>query len=128
MTGLARGFYGEQLQRGFELFPRQQWLLLELRSMLGDFDATVDRTTDFLGLPRFERVPPLRNWHAGADAVPGTAPTADDVARLAELYARDLAVFEELSGIDTSAWPTRLVLDGELDPAELAARFARKVR
>lgn len=128
MTGLARGFYGEQLQRGFELFPRQQWLLLELRAMLADFPATIDRTTDFLGLPRFERVPPLRNWHAGADTVPGTAPSADDVSRLAELYAKDLAVFEELSGLDTSAWPTRLVLDGGMDPGELAARFGRKVR
>ena len=98
MTGLARGFYGEQLQRGFELFDRQQWLLLELRAMLGDFDATVDRTTDFLDLPRFERVPPLKNWHAGAEQVPGTAPTADDLARVAEVYAKDLALFEELSG------------------------------
>ena len=62
---------------------------------------------DFLELPRFERVPPLKNWHAGAELVPGTAPTADDVARLAETYARDLALFEELSDIDTSAWPTR---------------------
>ena len=32
MTGIARGFYGEQLQRGLELFGRQQWLLLELTS------------------------------------------------------------------------------------------------
>ena len=128
MTGIARGFYGEQLQRGFELFGRQQWLLLELRAMLGDFEQTVHRTTDFLDLPRFERVPPLKNWHAGADQVPGTAPTAADLARLAEVYAKDLDLFEELSGIDTSAWPTRLVLDGALDPGELAARFARKVR
>ena len=128
MTGLARGFYGEQLQRGFELFGRQQWLLIELRAMLADFPTTVDRTTDFLELPRFDTVPPLRNWHAGAEQVPGTAPTADDVARIAEVYARDLALFEELSDIDTSAWPTRLVLDGDLDPGELAARFARKVR
>jgi hypothetical protein len=96
--------------------------------MLGDFEATVHRTTDFLDLPRFEHVPPLKNWHAGAEQVPGTAPTADDLARVAEVYARDLALFEELSGIDTSAWPTRLVLDGGMDPGELAARFARKVR
>ena len=60
--------------------------------------------------------------------MPGTAPTAADLARLAEVYAKDLDLFEELSGIDTSAWPTRLVLDGALDPGELAARFARKVR
>ena len=80
MTGLARGFYGEQLQRGFELFGREQWLLLELRAMLGDFEPTVHRTTDFLGLPRFDRVPPLRNWHAGAEQIPGTPPTAADLA------------------------------------------------
>jgi len=96
--------------------------------MLADFPAAVDRTTDFLDLPRFERVPPLQNWHAGAEQVPGTAPTADDLSRVAEVYAKDLALFEELSGIDTSAWPTRLILDGQLDPGELAARFARKVR
>ena len=107
MTGLARGFYGEQLQRGFELFGREQWLLLELRAMLGDFEPTVHRTTDFLGLPRFERVPPLKNWHAGAEQIPGTPPTAADLAGLADLYAADLAVFEELSGIDTAHWSTR---------------------
>ena len=128
MTGIARGFYGEQLQRGFELFDRRQWLLIELRAMLGDFPATVDRTTDFLDLPRFEQVPPLQNWHAGAEQVPGTAPTGDDLAHVAEVYAKDLALFEELSGIDTSGWATRRILDGGLDPAELAERFARKVR
>ena len=127
MTGLARGFYGEQLQRGFDLFAREQWLLLELRSMLDDFEATIDRTTDFLGLPRFERVPPLKNWHAGAERIPGTPPTAADISRLADLYAADLSLFEELSGIDTARWPTRLILDGTLEPADLAARFATKV-
>ena len=29
---------------------------------------------------------------------------------------------------DTSAWPTRRILDGDMEPGELAARFARKVR
>jgi hypothetical protein len=128
MTGLARGFYGEQLQRGFELFPRDQWLLLEMRSMLGDFEPTINRTTDFLGLPRFERVPPLKNWHAGADLIPGTPPTAADMTWLADLYARDLAAFEELSSIDTSAWATRRILEGALDPAELAAKLATRIR
>lgn len=127
MTGLARGFYGEQLARGFRLFDREQWLLLEMRSMLTDFPAAVNATTDHLGLPRFERVPPLKNWHAGADLIPGTPPTAADLSGLAELYSADLAVFEQLSGLDTSAWPTRQILDGRLDPAELAARFATKV-
>ncbi len=128
MTGLARGFYGEQLSRGFDLFPREQWLLLDLRSMLGDFEATIDRTTDFLGLPRFDPVPPLKNWHAGAERIQGTAPTTADIVRLGELYATDLALFEQLSGIDTSGWATRRILDGTLDPAELAANFAARVK
>ena len=127
MTGLARGFYGEQLERGFALFPREQWLLLELRSMLTDFSSAVDAATDHLGLPRFERVPPLQNWHAGASRVPGTPPSAASLAEIATIYAEDLARFESLSGLDTSAWPTRRILDGALDPAELAATFARKV-
>lgn len=127
MTGVARGFYGAQLERGFALFDREQWLLMEMRAMLGDFDATINRTTDFLDLPRFGRVPKLRNWYVGAKQIPGTAPTADDLAGLADLYAEDLELFGRLSGLDTSHWPTRLILEGALDPGELAQRFSLRV-
>lgn len=127
LSGVARGYYGAQLERGFSIFPREQWLLLEFRALLRDYDATVDRVTDFLGLPRFEQRPPLRNRYAGAELVTGTAPTAGEIADLAELYADDTAHFTRLSGIDTSAWPTTRILAGDLDPAELADRFATKV-
>lgn len=127
MSGIARGFYGAQLERGFAVFAREQWLLLEFRSMLASFDSSVDRATDHLGLPRFEKHPPLRNRYAGAELVAGTPPTADDLQSLAELYAADLAVFDRLSGLDTSGWPTTRILAGTLDPGELAARFATKV-
>ena len=73
MSGIARGYYGAQLERGFSVFPREQWLLLEFRSMLASFDASVDRATDHLGLPRFEEHPPLRNRYAGARAGHGHA-------------------------------------------------------
>ena len=43
------------------------------------------------------------------------------------LYADDLAVFDQLSGLDTSDWPTTRILAGTLDPAELAAKLATKV-
>ena len=95
--------------------------------MLASFNPSVDRATDHLGLPRFEKHPPLRNRYAGAELVTGTAPTAEDLASLASLYAADLAVFDRLSGLDTSAWPTTRILAGELDPGELAARLATKV-
>lgn len=127
LSGVARGFYGAQLEHGFTVFPREQWLLLEFRSLLRDYDRTVDRVTDFLELPRFRERPPLRNRYAGAELVPGTAPTPGEVADLAELYADDLALFDRLSGIDTSAWPTSRILAGDLDPAELAGRFAARV-
>lgn len=127
MSGVARGYYGEQLRRGFELFDRDQWLLLEFRAMLREWDSTVDRTTDHLSLPRFTERPQLKNWYAGAEKITGTAPTAKELADLAELYGPDLEVFAELSGLDTSDWATRRILDGTLDPGALAARFADKI-
>lgn len=127
MSGIARGFYGAQLERGFAVFPREQWLLMEFRSMLSAFPEHVDRTTDHLGLPRFGQQPPLRNRYAGAELVTGTPPTAQELADLARLYAADLAVFDRVSGIDTSDWPTTRILAGTMDPGELAARFATKV-
>jgi hypothetical protein len=59
--------------------------------------------------------------------VTGTAPTASDLVSLAHLYAADLAVFGQLSGLDISEWPTTRILAGTLDPEELAAKLATKV-
>lgn len=127
-SGVGRGLYGAQLERAFSVFPdRDQWLLLEFGAMLREYDDVVDRLTDHVGLARFDSRPPLANRYAGAEQVAGTAPTADELARLAEHHRDDLAVFEELSGLDTSAWSTRRILDGELDPGELAARLGRRV-
>ena len=95
--------------------------------MLGDFDATVDRTTDHLGLPRFEHVPPLQNRHAGAELVARHRADRRRPRGLAELYAADLAVFEELSGIDTSAWPTDSILAGSSTRASSPRGSRRKV-
>jgi hypothetical protein len=46
-TGLSR--YGEQLQRAFELFPREQVLVLRYRSLIDDPAAALDRICGFLG-------------------------------------------------------------------------------
>jgi hypothetical protein len=59
--------------------------------------------------------------------VQGTPVTGEDLKGLAELYAEDLQLFERLSGIDVSTWPTRRILAGEQDPAELAERLSKKV-
>ena len=47
---------------------------------------------------------------------------------MAELYQDDLARFAELSGIDVSTWSTTRVANGTLDPAEVAAKLAPKLR
>src|ERR1700761_6533933 len=47
-TGLSR--YGEQLERAFRLFPREQVLVLRYRLLIDDPAATLDRICRFLGV------------------------------------------------------------------------------
>lgn len=123
----SRGLYAEQLERGLATFPREQWLVLEFRAMLGDFAATVDRTTDHIGIRRLRNPAPLRHALAGADQVSGTAPTPAELVAIAQRYEDDLARLPAVAGIDVSDWPTRRLLDGTLDAEELAVRLARRV-
>ncbi|MGH3357227.1 MAG: hypothetical protein ACRDO7_00385 [Nocardioidaceae bacterium] len=126
-TLVGRGLYGQQLRRGFELFgDRAQWLLLDFREFLGEPKATLDRVTDFLGIERYRSYPELQKRNASPDNHTGVPPTGDDIARLAEFYADDLAEFTELSSLDTSSWATRRILAGDLDPAELAEKLSRR--
>jgi hypothetical protein len=126
-SAFSRGLYAAQLERGLAAYRRDQWLLLEFRSMVADLPAAVHRVTDHIGIRPFREVPPLRPAMAAPESVPGTPPTAAEIATLADVYAADLARFADLSGLDISAWPTRRILDGDLDPGELAARFGAKV-
>jgi hypothetical protein len=126
-SGVARGFYGAQLERGFALFPREQWLLLDFRTMLADHRRALDLTTDHLGIERFTEHPRLLHRMSGPASVPGTPPTGEELLGLAEHYRSDLELFRELSGFDLSGWPTQRMLAGDLDPAELAAKLATKV-
>ncbi len=126
----SRGLYAEQLVRGLERFDASQWLVLEFGAMLADFPGALDRVTDHLGLRRFRRPPPLRHELAGAEQVSGTAPTAAELVRIAERYAADLDLLGRVpiaAGVDVSRWPTRRLLDGDLDPADLAAKYATRV-
>jgi hypothetical protein len=127
---VARGFYGYQLQRGLELFRREQWLLLDFLDLVQDQRAVLRRVTDFLEVDPFAQAPSDEQTRKSApvgDSGPGN-PSPAVLERLAAAYADDLRTFEELAGISTERWPTTLLLRGELDSEAWAARLRRKTR
>jgi hypothetical protein len=115
----VRGLYGAQLARGLEYFPREQWLLLEFRSLIREPHQSLDRATDLLGLPRFTKYPELPQRMAGPTTNPGQRPSVAAIESLVRRYADDLALFERLSGLDLSGWPTKQAADGALDVSDL---------
>ena len=123
----TRGYYGAQVERALATFPRRQWLFLEFRDLLSDHRGALDRTTDHLGIARFESYPELVQRSATSTSNPGTAPTATAFASVVERYGDDLALFEKLTDIDTSAWPTRRVISGELPVEEFHAKLCGKL-
>lgn len=123
----ARGLYGAQLERGLALFPAEQWLLFEFREITGDHERSLDRATDHLGIERFETYPGLDHRMATPTTNDGTAPSVAAIEGLVQHYADDLALFERLSGIDTSRWSTRRVIDGTLEVEEFHATLCAKL-
>lgn len=121
-----RGLYGQQLRRGYDVFPREQWLPIDFRD-LRDHAALLDRVTDHLGIRRFKKHPQLLHRNQTPAHHTGAAPTVAQVQRLVEMYADDLAEFSKLSGIDVSGWSTSRVLSGDLPVEELAVKLATKV-
>jgi len=126
-SGVVRGYYGAQLERTLALMGADQVHVLEFRSFLGDYRNALDKITEFLGIHAFRTYPDLPHSMPGKPTVVGTAPTAADIAGLVERYRQDFAVFKKLSGLDVSQWPLQRLLDGDLQPDELAAQYAKKV-
>ena len=123
----TRGLYGQQLRRGHEIFPREQWLPIDFRDLQKDHEALLDRVTGHLGIRPFKKHPKLLHRNQTPSHHSGAAPSVAQVQRLVEMYADDLAEFSKLSGIDVSGWSTSRVLAGELPVEEFAAKLATKV-
>lgn len=92
---VERGFYGEQLERIFEIFPRRQVLLLTSDGLRADPGAALGQVRTFLGLPPAPAPAPRRS-HVGPDA---GAPDPADVAFLRHIYAADAERLAALTGI-----------------------------
>ncbi|MBA3780729.1 MAG: sulfotransferase domain-containing protein [Nocardioides sp.] len=125
-NGVVRGYYGSQLRRGFEVFDREQWLLMDFASFLADHERHLDAATDHLGVRRFTEHPPLKHLMAGTEAVTGTAPTGDDLMVLASSLRGEIEEYARLSGLDVGHWTTTRLLGGTIDPDEQARKYAAK--
>lgn len=123
----VRGLYGAQLERALRFFPREQWLLVEFRRLVSDPTSVLDEATDHLDLPRFESYPALPHRMASPTSNPGARPSVAAIEGLVRRYSDDLALFERLSGLDLSGWPTKQAADGILDVATVRDRLCDKL-
>ncbi len=95
---VERGFYGEQLEGLLRLFPRDQLLVLKSDDLRADPGAVLGQVRAFLGLPTGPSPAP-REVHVGREMDYGAAPTADDIAHLRAVYARDAQRLADLAGV-----------------------------
>lgn len=51
---LARGIYADQISRWFEIFPREQLLVIRSEDFFTDTTATLTQVLEFLGLPHWK--------------------------------------------------------------------------
>ena len=91
---VERGFYAAQIARLFEVFPRDQVLILRAEDLRADPNPVLGRISAFLGAPPPGPVTP-REAHVGQEM----AGLEDaDIAYLRGLYARDQDRLGELAG------------------------------
>ncbi|MHA3792046.1 sulfotransferase domain-containing protein [Sphingomonas sp. YL-JM2C] len=100
---VERGFYGAQVERLFALFPREQCLLLRSEDLQLDPQATIGAVCRFLGVQPPASTAP-RIVHAAREIAYPSRLEAKDRALLADLYRKDIARFEPLSGLLVDAW------------------------
>jgi hypothetical protein len=99
---VERGFYGEQLERLFSLFPREQVLVLHSEALRDDPAASLRAVRGFLGLKPLKTPPAPREVFVGPD-VDNSELTAEDTAFLRALYARDQVRLAALIGDGAAA-------------------------
>jgi hypothetical protein len=98
---VERGYYGEQVERLFGMFPKSQVLILRSEDLRADPAAALSRVRGFLGLAP-AAPPPPREAHVGRRMDYGSELTAEDVELLRALYARDQQRLADLTGLGFS--------------------------
>jgi hypothetical protein len=95
-----RGFYGEQMERVFRYFPREQVHIIKFEDFRRNVRKALDAVCDFLG------VEPLKNL---SNVETGSTPyarnmTSSERQYLLDLYRNDIDRLEKLLAWDCSDW------------------------
>jgi hypothetical protein len=101
---VERGFYARQLRRVYEVFPKEQVLLLLSEDLKHRPGETLARVADFVGVAGPSAPVAERRELTAKDIDYGQAPTDEDVAYLRGLFAEDMAEFAELTGLPVRHW------------------------
>ena len=95
---VERGFYGEQVARALELFPREQLLMLRSEDLLAAPAPALAAVRRFLALPPAP-TPAPRAVHVGSEFDYGSQLTAADEDFLRDIYEGDDARLKALCGV-----------------------------
>ncbi|HLC76285.1 MAG TPA: sulfotransferase [Candidatus Peribacterales bacterium] len=96
-----RGFYGEQLERYYKIFPKEQILVLLYEDFVDNPNNVLRTIFTFLGVdPTFEPdISERYNTNTAAEPLP-----PERKKKLIALYQEDIKKLEKLIGRDLSSW------------------------
>lgn len=94
---VERGFYADQVEKLYSLFPREQVKIIRQSDLLTDHRRTLSDITTFLGVGRMPDGVEPETVFSHDD---GKSPHDDDIRFLRRLYLEDEQRVLELTGID----------------------------
>jgi hypothetical protein len=95
---VERGFYGEQFERLYRLFPKSQVLVLTSDDLRGDHGRALAQVRAFLSLPTAP-TPASREVHVGREMAYPSDLTEADIDHLRTVYAADAERLAALTGV-----------------------------
>jgi hypothetical protein len=101
---VERGYYGAQVERLLHSFPRTQCLFLRSEDLRTDPAGSIASVCGFLGVDGPADLLPRSVHEARSDVDYPSRLESADRTLLKGLYREDIARFEVLTGIDTTAW------------------------
>src|SRR5437764_4547292 len=97
---IARSLYSPQLEHVFELFPRDQVLVLKYEEFRRDSSPMLDRLFDFIGVPRLQR---FKNKRRNVGSYSRKL-TVQEREFAGTIFEDDIGKTEELLGWDCADW------------------------